>query len=97
MLYFTRFGGPGKLNLSYFTCLGGSGRLNLSYLRAYAMPPSYRRASERVRAGRSWFGQAEASHVGGAADLSWVEQAQATLSVPFVQRINALMNLNELH
>ena len=23
------------------------------YLRAYAMPPSYRRASERVRAGRS--------------------------------------------
>ena len=38
---------------------------NIINLRAYAMPPSYRRASERVRAGRSWSEQAEASHVGG--------------------------------
>ena len=34
-------------------------------LRAYAMPPSYRRGSERVRGGRSWSEQAEANHVGG--------------------------------
>ena len=38
---------------------------NNDNLRAYAMPPSYRRGSERVRAGRSWSEQAEASHVGG--------------------------------
>ena len=34
------------------------------YLRAYAMPPSYRGGFERVRAGRSWSKEAEASHVG---------------------------------
>ena len=38
---------------------------NNNNLRAYAMPPSYRSGFERVRAGRSWSEQAEASHVGG--------------------------------
>ena len=33
---------------------------NNNNLRAYAMPPSYRRGCEQVRCGRSWSEQAEA-------------------------------------
>ena len=34
---------------------------NNNNLRAYAMPPSYRRGCEQVRCGRSWSEQAEAT------------------------------------
>ena len=45
-------------------------------LRAYAMPPSYRRGCEHERCGRSWSEQAEAV-TRRAADLSLLEQVQA--------------------
>ena len=49
---------------------------NNNNLRAYAMPPSYRRGCEQVICDRSWSEQAEAV-TWRAADLSLLEQVQA--------------------
>ena len=49
---------------------------NNNNLRAYAMPPSYRRGCEQVICDRSWSEQAEAI-TWRAADLSLLEQVQA--------------------
>ena len=41
------------------------------------MPPTHRSGFDRVRGGRTWSEQAEASDV-GKADLIWLEQVQAS-------------------
>ena len=77
-----------SLSLSFILCF---------FLRPYAMPPTHRNGFERVRRGRSWSAQTEASHVaGGCSELAWAITSKSRRIIVFVVIILLLLLLLSL-